>query len=61
MSTTKTTYEVKRGFFLSQQFIAPAPEGAPATTIALTEREARYHLLAGDIAPPAVNTPSNAS
>ena len=25
MSTTKTTYEVKRGFYLNQQFIAAAP------------------------------------
>ncbi len=69
MSTTKTTYEVKRGFFLNQQFVAVAPVGAPAATVTLTEREARYHLLAGDIALPAVvpearlqhDAPSNGS
>lgn len=64
MSTTKTTYEVKRGFYLNQQFVAAAPEGEPARTVSLTEREARYHRLAGDIslpASPAVNASSNAS
>lgn len=56
------TYQVQNGFWLKGQFIAPAPEGEPARTIDLTERDARYPLLAGDIATPAVaaEAPSNA-
>lgn len=55
------TYSIVRGFWLKGQFIAPAPEGEPARTIDLVERDARYPLLAGDIAelPAAVEPASN--
>lgn len=54
------TYAVLNGFWLKGQFIAPAPEGQPTHTIDLTERDARYPLLAGDIAEATVAAPSNA-
>ena len=56
------TYQIVRGFWLKGQFLAAAPEGESAHTIALNERDARYPLLAGDIAelPAAVEPPSNA-
>lgn len=47
------TYLVKRPFWLRQQFIEPAGSGQSPREVSMTEREARYHLLAGDIETPA--------
>lgn len=58
MSNGKETYEVKETFYLNQHRIDPAPQGQPVRTVSLTEREARYHVLAGALAPKA-HEPAN--
>lgn len=56
------TYLIVNTFWHKGQMVVPAAAGEPAQTIDMSERDARYPLLAGDIAelPAAVEPPSNA-
>ncbi|MCB1520674.1 MAG: hypothetical protein KDJ37_08865 [Hyphomicrobiaceae bacterium] len=45
------SYEIRQAFWHKGQLMTPGTEASP-NTISLSEREARYHLYAGDIASP---------
>jgi len=59
MSQSTHTYEIKADTWHKGQLLRPAAAGQPAATVTMTEREARYHLLAGALALPAAQPASN--